>query len=240
MKRLQELEIYGCERLTDVFESEWSANNVEDGSAHGGAGTTLTRPTLRNTTIVAAPQLSNLIRVCIDRCDLLPYIFTFNTLESLKQLKELRVINCKAIQVIVKEEITGKSSKEVVFPRLETLELDSLPSLKGFFLGRNDFRWPSLDDVVIHECPQLMMLTSGQSTTPKLKYIHTWFGKYSLERDLHGVVNQVHVFYYIIMHHLVNKHLVIEDHICYFNAPFFKAPFFSIGVFLTHRFFDVF
>ncbi|KAL9995476.1 putative AAA+ ATPase domain, P-loop containing nucleoside triphosphate hydrolase [Helianthus debilis subsp. tardiflorus] len=190
MKRLQELKIINCKKVTDVFESEWSANNVEDGSAHGGAGTTLTRPTLRNTTIVAAPQLSNLIRVCIDECDLLPYIFTFNTLESLKQLKELTVRRCKAIQVIVKEENTGKSSKEVVFPRLEKLQLDHLPNLKGFFLGTNDFRWPSLDNVVIDECPQLMMLTSGQSTTPKLKYIRKWFGKCSVERDLHGVVNQ--------------------------------------------------
>ncbi|KAJ0844604.1 putative P-loop containing nucleoside triphosphate hydrolase, leucine-rich repeat domain superfamily [Helianthus annuus] len=190
MNRLQELVIDGCERLMDVFESESSANNVEDGSAHGGAGITLIRPTLRNTIIVAAPQLSNLKTVCIDECDLLPYIFTFNTLESLKQLKELRVTDCKAIQVIVKEDNTGKSSKGVVFPRLETLKLTGLPNLKGFFLGMNDFRWPSLDNVVIDECPQLMMLTSGQSTTPKLKYIRTWFGKCSLERDLHGVVNQ--------------------------------------------------
>ncbi|KAJ0831160.1 putative leucine-rich repeat domain superfamily [Helianthus annuus] len=190
MNRLQVLIIQRCKRLTDVFESEWSANNVEDGSAHGGAGTTLTRPTLRNTTTVAAPQLSNLKTVFIDGCNLLPYIFTFNTLESLKQLKELRVRTCKAIQVIVKEENTGKSSKEVVFPRLETLELDHLPNFKGFFLGMNDFRWPSLDNVLINECPQLLMLTSGQSTAPKLKYIRTRFGKYSLERDLHGVVNQ--------------------------------------------------
>ncbi|MFS8016130.1 putative leucine-rich repeat domain superfamily [Helianthus anomalus] len=195
MKRLQELEIKQCKMLMEVFENESSANNVADGCAQGGAGTTLTRPTLRNTTIVAAPQLSNLIRVCIYKCDLLPYIFTFNTLESLKQLKELRVIDCKAIQVIVKlEENTGKSSKGVVFPHLETLELDHLPNLKGFFLGMNDFRWSSLDNVVIDECPQLMMLTSGQSTTPKLKYIHTWFGKCSLEHDLYGVVNQVNFF----------------------------------------------
>ncbi|MFS8015847.1 putative leucine-rich repeat domain superfamily [Helianthus anomalus] len=190
MKRLQELKIEKCERLMDVFESELSANNVNDGTAHGGAGTALTSPTLRNTTIVAAPQLSNLKIVCIYHCDRLKYIFTFNTLESLKQLKELSVRRCKAIQVIVKEENIGKSSKGVVFPHLQTLELEYLPYLKGFFLGMNIFRWPSLNNVVINECPQLMMLTSGQSTTPKLKYIRTWFGKRSLERDLHGVVNQ--------------------------------------------------
>ncbi|KAJ0693069.1 putative leucine-rich repeat domain superfamily [Helianthus annuus] len=173
-----------CERLMEVFESESSSNNVDEGGARVVGG-----PPLKN---VGLPQLSNLKKVHITLCNRLPYIFTFSTLESLKQLKELNVSFCKAMQVIVKEENTGKSSKEVVFPRLETLELDHLPKLKGFFLGMNAFRWPSLDNVVIDDCPELMMLTSGQSTTPNLKYIETSFGKYSPECGLnfHETISQ--------------------------------------------------
>ncbi|KAI3670218.1 hypothetical protein L1987_88036 [Smallanthus sonchifolius] len=183
MNRLEYLTIVNCKTMMEVFESE---SNVDEGSAH--VSTSLT---LKNITIVV-PQLSNLKSVYIESCDVISHVFTFSTLESLKQLKELKVIECKAIQVIVKEE-NGTSSENVVFPRLETLVLDDLPSLKGFYLGMNEFRWPLLDDVMINDCPQLMMFTSGESKTPKLKYIRTSLGKHSLECGLnfHGMIKEL-------------------------------------------------
>ncbi|KAM0054999.1 putative P-loop containing nucleoside triphosphate hydrolase, leucine-rich repeat domain superfamily [Helianthus debilis subsp. tardiflorus] len=178
MKKLQELKIGYCKGLMEVFESESSRKNVDEGAARVVGG-----PPLKNITIIGITQLSNLKKVLIEGCDLLPHIFTFSTVESLNQLKELKVTECRTIHVIVKEE-KETSSKDVVFPRLETLELGYLPNLTGFFIGMNDFRWPSLDNVLIKNCPQLMMFTSGQSTTPKLKYIETSFGKYSPECGL--------------------------------------------------------
>ncbi|KAI3813249.1 hypothetical protein L1987_17968 [Smallanthus sonchifolius] len=186
MKKLEKLKIKFCKTMVDVFESNSmnSTNNVVEGSA------TLTSPTRKNIATIV-PQLSNLKSVFITECDLLSHVFTFSTLESLKQLKELRVERCFATQVIVKEE-NETSSKLVVFPRLETLELDDLPNLKGFFLGTNNFRWPSLDNFMINDCPQLMVFTSGHSNTPKLKYIRTSLGKHNLERGLNfqGTINQ--------------------------------------------------
>ncbi|KAI7744911.1 hypothetical protein M8C21_016651, partial [Ambrosia artemisiifolia] len=178
MKKLQELDIKDCSSMTEVFECE-SINNVDEGGAP-----------LRNVTIVV-PQLSNLKSLSISRCDRLPHIFTFSTVGTLHHLKELKVKNCQAMQVIVKQE-NGTSSDCVALPLLETLELDDLPNLKGFFLGMNAFRWPSLDKVLIEDCPELMMFTSGQSTTPKLKYIQTSVGKYSPDCGLnyHGTINQ--------------------------------------------------
>ncbi|KAJ0451103.1 putative leucine-rich repeat domain superfamily [Helianthus annuus] len=195
MKRLQELDIRYCKMMMEVFESESSSNNVDEGGARVIGG-----PPLKNLTILGPPQLSNLKKVYIYRCDLLPFIFTFSTLESLKQLKKLTVEKCKAMQVIVKEE-NETSTKCVVFPRLEILELEDLPKLKGFFLGMNDFRWPSLVIVKINKCPELMTFTSGQSTTPKLNYIETSFGKYSPECGLNydETIGQVHflLLYYL-------------------------------------------
>ncbi|KAI7725947.1 hypothetical protein M8C21_004522, partial [Ambrosia artemisiifolia] len=179
MKRLHELVIAKCSSMTEVFECE-SINNVDEGGAP-----------LRNVTVVVVPQLNNLKSLSISECDRLPHIFTFSTLGTLHHLKELKVNSCQAMQVIVKQE-NGTSSDCVVLPRLETLELDDLPNLKAFFLGMNDFRWPSLDNVLIEDCPELMMFTSGQSTTPKLKYIQTRFGKYSSECGLnfHRTISQ--------------------------------------------------
>ncbi|KAI7737650.1 hypothetical protein M8C21_001783, partial [Ambrosia artemisiifolia] len=72
-------------------------------------------------------------------------------------------------------------ASEVVFPLLETLELDDLPNLKRFFLGMNDFLLPSLVNVMINDCDEWVMFTSGQLETPKIKYLHTSFGKHSVE-----------------------------------------------------------
>ncbi|XP_076883359.1 uncharacterized protein LOC143532099 [Bidens hawaiensis] len=187
MKKLEKLKIKFCKTMMEVFESD----PINDGTYNvDGGKATLTSPTLKNIAVVV-PQLSNLKSVHIIGCDILSHVFTFSTLESLKQLKEVKVERCYAIQVIIKEE-NGMSSKVVVFPRIETLELDDLPNLKVFFLGANNFRWPSLDNVMIKDCPQLMVFTSGESNTAKLKYIHTSLGKHSLECGLnfHGTINQ--------------------------------------------------
>ncbi|KAL8248398.1 hypothetical protein R6Q59_005266 [Mikania micrantha] len=185
MKRLEELEIWNCKTITKVFD---------EGSA---SGTTLTTPTVLLKTTNHVPQLSNLKKVEISNCDLLSHVFTFSTLESLKQLKFLSVKDCNDIQEIVKEEIhettSSKDDHVVVFPRLTTLQLEELPNLKGFFLGKNKFRWPLLDTLIIKDCPQLMTFTSGESETPKLNYISTGFGKYGLDDcglNFHGKINE--------------------------------------------------
>ncbi|MFS8006210.1 hypothetical protein Hanom_Chr14g01246551 [Helianthus anomalus] len=71
-----------------------------------------------------------------------------------------------------------------MFPHLKSLELVKLPDLEGFFLGKNDFQWPSLEKVMIDYCPKMTVFTSGQSTAKKLEYIHTSLRKHSLECGL--------------------------------------------------------
>ncbi|KAL8228881.1 hypothetical protein R6Q57_013781 [Mikania cordata] len=182
MKRLEELEIEFCKTITKVFD---------EGSA---SGCILTTPTVLLKTTNHVPQLYNLKRVTIRGCDLLSHVFTFSTLESLKQLEFLKVESCNAIQEIVKQEIhettSPKDDHVVVFPRLTFLHLKELPNLKGFFLG---FRWPLLDTLIINDCPQLMRFTSGESETPKLDYISTGFGKHGLDDcglNFHGKINE--------------------------------------------------
>ncbi|KAJ0462818.1 putative leucine-rich repeat domain superfamily [Helianthus annuus] len=128
--------------------------------------TTLAIPILENTNL---PRLFNLKKLIIKSCNLLQHVFTFSMLESLRQLEELMIKGCKSMKVIVKEEI-GEQSKVVVFPRLRFLVLKDLPNLEGFFLGMNDFQWLLLEKVMIDDCPQMMVFTSGQSTATELKY----------------------------------------------------------------------
>lgn len=197
MKKLEKLNIEHCGTIIELFESQTinSSRDTEEGRSSGGTGTALTSPRLKNMPVV--PQLSNLKVVRISECDLLQYVFTFSTLESLKQLKELSVHDCKATRVIVKKESgeqttsSSPSSMVVLFPHLETLRLVNLPKLEGFFLGTNDFYCPLLTNVMVYDCPEMMVfMTYGQLKAPKLKYISTNLGMHSVEGDLnfHGSI----------------------------------------------------
>ncbi|MFS8012655.1 putative leucine-rich repeat domain superfamily [Helianthus anomalus] len=208
MQNLQELHVICCGSMLEVVETQ-GINNSGGGSnstkideGNGGAHTTtLSIPKIKN---INVPQLSGLKKLTIGSCNRLHHVFTFSTLESLRQLEELRIGSCKSMEVIVKKE-NGEQRKVVVFPRLKFLTLLDLPNLNGFFLGMNDFQWSLLEMVRISRCPQMIVFTSGQSIAPELKYIHTSLGKHTLDsrglnfhvtRDLHQVYFQfIHINY---------------------------------------------
>ncbi|KAL9999148.1 putative P-loop containing nucleoside triphosphate hydrolase, leucine-rich repeat domain superfamily [Helianthus debilis subsp. tardiflorus] len=199
MQNLQELHVFFCGSMLEVFETQ-GINNSDGGSSstkidegNGGAHTTtLSIPKIKN---INVPQLSGLKKLRIGYCNRLHHVFTFSTLESLRQLEELSIWGCKSMEVIVKKE-NGEQRKVVVFPRLKSLGLGNLPNLNGFFLGMNDFQWSLLEEVTISQCPQMIVFTSGQSIAPELKYIHTRLGKHTLDcglnfhvtRDLHQTI----------------------------------------------------
>ncbi|KAI3687237.1 hypothetical protein L1987_80931 [Smallanthus sonchifolius] len=182
MQKLQMLSIKDCSSVTEAFESkEFNNNNICGCSS--STPVPIPRPTY--STMHKLPHLKILTIV---NCQRLENIFTFSTFESLKKLEMLTIRDCKAMKVVVKEEYgdhTTVSSKDVVFPPLKSLELAGLPNLQGFFLGMNiDFQWSLLDYVMISDCPQMTEFTSGRSTTPRLKYIHTELGEHNLECGL--------------------------------------------------------
>ncbi|XP_076949308.1 uncharacterized protein LOC143621912 [Bidens hawaiensis] len=184
MQKLQELDICECDAMEEVFETKEENNNyITDCSSSNIA---VAIPRQKNCIVY---KLSNLKTLKVISCDCLENIFTFSTLESLKKLEMLEIGYCKAMKVIVREEYgegTTTSSKDVIiFPNLKSINLVSLPNLEGFYLGMNiDFQWLLLEDLMIKDCPQMMVFTSGWSTTMRLKYIHTQLGKHNVECDI--------------------------------------------------------
>nr|KAJ0220114.1 hypothetical protein LSAT_V11C200053000 [Lactuca sativa] len=163
MQKLQVLRIYSCHGMEEVFETKGINKSV------------------------IMLELANLKIVTISHCDLLEHIFTLSTLESLIQLEELMIESCKAMKVIVvKAEEHGvekttmaSSSKVVVFPRLKRIKLIDLQELVAFFLGANEFQWPSLEKVEVDGCPQMKVFTACGSTDLSLKYVGRWSTSFS-------------------------------------------------------------
>ena len=169
ISQLKKLEIRDMEKLTEIWSSDIEEVRLSE---------------LR---VIRVERCDSVVKTLeIDNCDRLEYVFTFSTLESLIQLQNLYIYDCKAMKVIVKEEhgdeaTMTSAAKIVVFPCLKFIRLIDLPNLMGFFLGTNEFHYPSLDDVGIYSCPHMTVFTSGHLKAPKLKYIHTSLGKHSLE-----------------------------------------------------------
>ncbi|PWA69387.1 NB-ARC domains-containing protein [Artemisia annua] len=176
MQKLQVLKIINCKLMIEVFETQ-EINNKS------GTDTGKSLPRLEYITMLKLPKLMILK---IQGCNLLEHLFTFSTLQNLTQLEELEVKNCKAMEVIVRNENEEQkmASDVVVFPYLKSFSLVNLPNFVGFFLGKNEFIWPALEKVVIGECPQIAVFTYGQSTAPKLNFINTSLGKHSFECGL--------------------------------------------------------
>ncbi|KAI3516599.1 hypothetical protein L1887_15521 [Cichorium endivia] len=122
-------------------------------------------------------KFPNLTKVSIKRCRLLGHVFTCCMVGSLLQLQDLEISDCMNMNVIVKHvEDSETRATAIVFPCLKSITLRRLPNLKGFFLGKADFVWPSLDTLEIKDCPQITVFTNGKSSVPELKLIDTTFG----------------------------------------------------------------
>nr|GEW72592.1 resistance protein RGC2 [Tanacetum cinerariifolium] len=115
MQKLQVLEISDCKSMTEVFETQ-------EINKKSGIDTGKSLPMVEYIMMLKVPKLKILK---IQGCHLLKHVFTFSTLESLSELEELEIKDCKAMEIIVKKEIgeQNTSSNVVVFPRLKSLAL---------------------------------------------------------------------------------------------------------------------
>ena len=80
-------------------------------------------------------------------------MFSFARVETLIQLKWLSVSNCVAKKQIVRKVVgeDGRLKNIISFPKLESLKLQHLPTLKSFCEG-DCIELPSLSELIIRDC----------------------------------------------------------------------------------------
>ncbi|KAH9752940.1 Disease resistance protein [Citrus sinensis] len=97
-------------------------------------------------------------------------------LESFRKLKNLEIsslVNLKVSGCPKLEEIVGHVGQEVkenriAFSKLKVLILDDLPRLTSFCLENYTLEFPSLEQVFVTLCPDMMTFSLGILSTPKL------------------------------------------------------------------------
>ncbi|XP_044495963.1 disease resistance protein RPS2-like [Mangifera indica] len=131
-KNLELLEVKSCESLEQVFDLEENHQEISG--------------------------IEKLKSLKIDNCNSLRCIFTPAILLGLVQLQEIEVKNCALVEEIIKkEEKKDGVSDKIIIPQLNSVMLESLPSLTSFYSGRNILECPPLETIVIKDCQKVQM-----------------------------------------------------------------------------------
>jgi len=123
----------------------------------------------------------------------------------------MKVIGCDKVEEIVSNEGSeeGKGMK-IVFSKLISVELVRLKDMRCFCSYKEcDFEFPSLEILIVRECPKMDKFSERESIAPKLKNIFGVEGderaKWQWEGDLNATIQKVfndkvltHFFIYLI------------------------------------------
>ncbi|MED6160482.1 hypothetical protein PIB30_051803 [Stylosanthes scabra] len=113
-------------------------------------------------------SFSSLIELNISKCNGLVNLFTPSTSRTLHQLNNMSIKNCESLEEIVSkeevEELSKLDEEEIIFKKLKTLSLCSLPNLGRFYNGNIALKFPSLVQLLLIDCNKMESFCAGTVT----------------------------------------------------------------------------
>eukprot|EP00261_Vitis_vinifera_P039659 XP_019080902.1 PREDICTED: probable disease resistance protein At4g27220 isoform X2 [Vitis vinifera] len=171
LHNLKELYVSKCNSVEEVFQMKELVNQEYQVE---------TLPRLTKMFLEDLPLLTylsglvqifeNLHSLTVHGCENLIYLVTSSIAKTLVQLKELTIEQCKLVKEIVGHE-GGEEPYDIVFSKLQRLRLVNLQSLKWFCSTRCIFKFPSLEQFEVEECPQMEYFCETVPSTPRVKEV---------------------------------------------------------------------
>nr|XP_011470724.1 PREDICTED: uncharacterized protein LOC101304042 [Fragaria vesca subsp. vesca] len=161
LSHLSELWLYGMSRLMHLGEdnSQMAGQNFPN-LQFLGIYCCDSLQNLRSSAI----SFKNLTSLQVNGCSGLEYLITYSTAKSLKQLILLSVENCgRLVEIVGSREDDDNLGNEIVFSRLEYLELSKLPRLRGFCSGDCIVKFPSLNQLLISKRLKLKIFGNDET-----------------------------------------------------------------------------
>lgn len=122
--------------------------------------------------VYCAVSFINLKKLRVKLCERMEYLFTFATVKSLVKLETLIINSCESIKEIIKHE-NEDGCAEMVFGRLKSIKLKSLPRLVRFYSGKATLQCSYLKIVMVVKCPSMKTFSEGVMKVPKFSGIQT-------------------------------------------------------------------
>ncbi|XP_044484326.1 uncharacterized protein LOC123210160 isoform X4 [Mangifera indica] len=143
--------------------------------------------------IPSATSFNNLKSLEICNCNGLAKVLTSEATKTLINLTTMRIRECKLLTEVIAND--GDREEEIVFGKLEVLELYCLSSLTFFCSANYSFQFPCLEQVIVSQCPKLNIFSEGVLNTPLLKKVQLTESnndkKYFWKDDLNSTVQQI-------------------------------------------------
>lgn len=139
----------------------------------------------------SSASFENLTILDVFCCSGLLNLISSSTAKSLVQLVKLTVRSCKKLMEIVKKE-RDETEDEIIFSKLEYLELFKLDSLTSFCLGNHTFKFPSLKEIVVRQCPKMRIFSPRVVSTPKLQGVCFAKNKVCWQGNLNNTIQQLY------------------------------------------------
>ena len=134
-------------------------------------------------------SFQNLTALQVSKCHGLIHLMTTSAAQNLVQLRRMDIKDCKMMHEIMAntEEEDGVEDHKIGFSRLTFLGLDGLPCLTSFCSANVAFNFPSLEEVIVRECPKMKTFAKEVFSGPKLWRVQT--GKHKYEWEWKGSLN---------------------------------------------------
>uniref|UniRef100_A0A2C9WIT6 AAA+ ATPase domain-containing protein n=1 Tax=Manihot esculenta TaxID=3983 RepID=A0A2C9WIT6_MANES len=175
LNKLEELEVKDCDSAEIVFDLE--GLSAVDGLLPRLRKLELTSlPMLRhlwNKDPIGILEFKNLKWLHVGNCSRLKYIFTWSMASRLVQLEEIKIYNCKMIEGIIEKE--EAADKMILLPSLKSVVLKCLPRFSRLCSGWSNVECPLLEEMSIHECPNLKNIFAMQTLVNTIDELHTPF-----------------------------------------------------------------
>ncbi|XP_028780998.1 uncharacterized protein LOC114737249 [Neltuma alba] len=147
------------------------------------------------TLVPSSVTFSHLTYLKIMECNGLMNLIYSSTATSLVNLEDITLKECNSLEEVVTQGM-NEARDEIVFRRLRTLVLESLPRLNSFSSSQFFFRFPLLKKVVMRQCPRMKTFCERAASTPMLKKVITKDGKdeeWWWEGNLNGTIKKIYV-----------------------------------------------
>ncbi|XWS58810.1 hypothetical protein CRYUN_Cryun08bG0065600 [Craigia yunnanensis] len=126
-------------------------------------------------------------------CSAMLNLVTSSAVQSLVQLEKMTIRECLSMKEIVGDG-GHEETYDIILSNLKCLELQHLPNLKSFCSGNHAFEFPSLEQIIVSQCPELKIFCHGVLNVPLLRRVQVtnkddkgpWAG------DLNSTIQQLY------------------------------------------------
>ncbi|KAL9450760.1 hypothetical protein AB3S75_012486 [Citrus x aurantiifolia] len=113
-------------------------------------------------------SFQNLTNMVVSRCNNLKIVLTSLIAKTLVRLRYMKIKSCDRITEIVQGDDVVAKDEVITFRELKELKLVDLERLTSFCSVNCAFKFPSLERLVVDDCPHMKIFSEGKLSTPKL------------------------------------------------------------------------